>query len=82
MHYIIPVAWFTWPERPKGEKDGSQAGPKGRQLKVWARRAPRLHHIKYMCLSGEWWVLIMLLHVVTSDPPKRRLVEHSRVQGG
>ena len=48
-------AWVTRPERPKGVKDvikqarraqsrpeGPKAGPKGRNLEVGARRAPRL----------------------------------------
>ena len=34
-------AWVTWPERPKGAKDKSR-GPKGLQLEVGARRAPKL----------------------------------------
>ena len=34
-------AWVSWPERPKGAKDEVKR-PKGLQLEVGARRAPRL----------------------------------------
>ena len=34
-------ACVPWPERPKGAKDKSR-GPKGLELEVWARRAPKL----------------------------------------
>ena len=34
-------ACVPWPERPKGAKDKSR-GPKGLQLEVGARRAPKL----------------------------------------
>ena len=34
-------ACVPWPERPKGAKDKSR-GPKGLELEVGARRAPKL----------------------------------------
>ena len=34
-------ACVPWPERPKGTKDKSR-GPKGLELEVGARRAPKL----------------------------------------
>ena len=40
-------ACVPWPERPKGAKDKSR-GPKGLELEVGARRAPKLLvHYKY-----------------------------------
>ena len=42
-------ACVPWPERPKGEKDMSR-GPKGLELEVGARRAPKLlSSIKISC---------------------------------
>ena len=39
-------ACVPWPERPKGAKDKSR-GPKGLELEVGARRAPKLLVLSY-----------------------------------
>ena len=39
-------ACVPWPERPKGAKDKSR-GPKGLELEVGARRAPKLPVFEY-----------------------------------
>ena len=46
-------ACVPWPERPKGAKDKSR-GPKGLQLEVGARRAPKLlvfHYFQSILLN-------------------------------
>ena len=40
-------ARVPWPERPKGAKDKSR-GPKGLELEVGARRAPKLLVFVYL----------------------------------
>ena len=48
-------ACVPWPERPKGAKDKSR-GPKGLELEVGARRAPKLLviYILYTSMFKPW----------------------------
>ena len=51
-------ACVPWPERPKGAKDKSR-GPKGLELEVGARRAPKLlsiniSHHKFVRICRIW----------------------------
>ena len=53
------------PERPKGEVKQTKAGPKGRQLEVGARRAPRLLvYIYCNCVSAILVVTSEELHTM------------------
>ena len=64
-HYPITDAWVILPERPRAQRTKSR-GPKGLQLEVGARRAPRLlvkHIIQYTpCSLGSiLWILPVAL---------------------
>ena len=53
-------ACVPWPERPKGAKDKSR-GPKGLELEVGARRAPKLL-VCYICMLCIFVVPKILLY--------------------
>ena len=50
-------ACVPWPERPKGAKDKSR-GPKGLELEVGARRAPKLLVLLYCNCQNSDFTLI------------------------
>ena len=68
-------ACVPWPERPKGAKDKSR-GPKGLELEVGARRAPKLLVLLYFLNTrvyaayGRWILAPLALRPWDSLEPK------------